>query len=263
MTIKMRYLPAYGLAVYDTNGVDDDGPMINPGAYPSRVKFHSGLYYPTLQTRLPDVSVTLPAQTNIVGTGTAAVAKGTYQTGVVTLGAHGQTTPPIIKAMLVNYNGANRPLQGSFPVQQVGNMCRVIDVGVDGGNVVLVYRGWTQAGAGALSYPAVTFTVRVWVFNWVIDGSPDLYNPSLPQLQFTASKIQVGRGRFDTDYDYIRSATGAENSLLTRGETWTISGSNANTTNPGWGWRYSVDGYTMQGQVAGSGTADFTRIQLP
>ncbi len=266
MAIQLRFLPDYGLAVYDTSA--GDGPMVDPGSYPTVVKFHSALRYPCVQTQLADAVITLPAQTSTVG----GIAKGTYDRTVYTIGPHGQASVPIIKAMLINYNGANVPLQGSFPVQRVsgtggvfGHFCRVIDVGVDGANVVLVSRGFTQAGGPpVLTYPAVTITVRVWVFNWVIDGEPDLVNPALPQLKLTSSKIQVGRGKFDTDRDYIRSNTGAENSLLTRGETWTITGSNTNTTAPQWGWRYAVDTYSMEGQVGGStAQAAFTRIQLP
>lgn len=277
MTIWRHFHPSYGLAVYDASQ-PSLAIMADPGSYPTAVKFHSNFRYPVTQTRLADATITLPAQTSTV----AGVSKGTYDRSVYTIGAHGQSaaTPPMIKGMLINYNGANVPLQGSFPVQRVsgaaqgqpsivGNFCRIIDLAVDGANVVLVSRGFTQTavsiGASAINmtYPAVTITVRVWVFSWVLDGSPDLYDASLPQLKLTSSKIQVGRGKFDTDRDYIRSATGAENTLLTRGETWQITGTNGLTTNPSFGWRYAVDSYSMEGQVGGSGTASFTRIQLP
>lgn len=258
MPIWLHHTPANGLGVYEATEPSTT-ILADPLTYTSVTKFHSNLNYPALLTQF-DETVTLPAQSN--DSAVHPAIEGTYLRDVITLRAHGQASPPIIKAMLVNFNGANRPLSGSFPVQNFGNCCRVIDVGVDGGNVVLVYRGYTQAQTGS-QYASISLTVRVWIWSWVIDGSPDLYNAALPLLEVTPGNIQIGRGRFDTSRDYIRSATGSENMLLTRGETWTISGSNTNTTFPGWGWRYSVDGYTVEGQAAGSGTADFTRIQLP
>jgi hypothetical protein len=260
MPVIMRYLPAYGLAVYNAGSIASPelGPMSNPAAHPSVVKFHSGLKYPALATQF-DASVTLPAQGNQTG----AVLTGTYVRGVATLGAHGQADVPIIKAMLLNFNGANRPLQGSFPVQTTGNMCRVVDVGVSGSNVVLVYRGFTQAGSPSFVYPSISLTVRVFVFSWTISGNPTLEDPTLPMLRLTSSKIQVGRGQFDTDREYIRSDTGSENTLLTNGETWVVKGSNTATTFPQWGWRYSVDSTTTEGQNgSSSATASFKRIQL-
>jgi hypothetical protein len=264
MAIVLRYLPAYGLAVYDTPTptAPDDGPMIAPGSYASRVKFHSNLYYPSLAHQF-DASVTLPAQTNITGSGPSAVATGTYATGKFTLGAHLQSGTPIIKGMLLNHEGANRPLQGTFPVQATGNMCRTIDLGIEGGNVVLLYAGFTQAGGAGFVYPSIGLNLRIWVFNWQVGGEPRDYDASLPLLKVESTRVRVGRGIFDTDRDYMRSATGAENTLLTAGETWTLSGSNGATTFPSWGWRYSVDGYTKEGQASGSGAASFTRIKLP
>lgn len=263
MAIVLRYLPAYGLAVYDTQTptAPDDGPMQSPGSYASRVKFHSNLYYPSLAHQF-DASVTLPAQTDI---GAGGASTGTYATGKFTLGAHGQAGVPIIKGMLLNHEGANRPLQGTFPVQTTGNMCRTIDLGIEGGNVVLLYAGFTQAGnsSATYTYPAIGLSLRIWVFRWQVGGEPRDYDASLPLLKVEPTRVRVGRGIFDTNRDYMRSATGNENTLLTRGDTWSISGSNGATTFPGWGWRYSVDGYTKEGQASGGGTAAFTRIKLP
>jgi len=261
MTIIMRYLPAYGLAVYDdpNPSAPDNAPMIAPGSHTDKVKFHSGLNYPVLQTQF-DKTVSIPALNSLVGSNYS----GKYLRDTIPLGAHGQSNVPMIKAMLVNYSGANRPLNGSFPVQSSGNFCRLIDVGVSGSNVVLVHRAFSPANNTGTAFPAISVTVRVWVFSWVLDGSVDLYDATKPQLQLTSSKITVGRGRFDTDRDYIRSDTGAENTLLTTGETMVTTGSNGVTTFPAWGWRYSVDGYTVQGQTTGSThTASFERIELP
>lgn len=260
MAIIMRYLPAYGLAVYDTPNpaAPDDGPMADPGSYADKVKFHSSLSYPALLTSF-DATVSIPALNSLVG----ANYSGKYLRGTVTLGAHGQANVPMIKAMLVNYAGANRPLNGSFPVQSSGNFCRLIDVGVQGSNVVLIHRAHSPANNTGTAFPAISLTVRVWVFSWVLDGAIDLYDPSKPELELTASKITVGRGRFDTDRDYIRSDTGAENTLLTTGETMVTTGTNGVTSFPTWGWRYSVDGYTVQGQATGSThAASFKRIDL-
>lgn len=261
MPIIMRFLPAYGLAVYETANpaAPDDGPMALPGSYTDKVKFHSSLRYPALQTQF-DATVTLPALNSLVGSNYS----GKYLRGVLILGGHGQSDVPMIKAMLVGFNGANRPLSGSFPAQQSGNFCRLIDVGVQGSNVVLVHRAFSPANNTGTAYPAISVTVRVWVFSWVLDGSPSLYDATKPQLQLTASKITAGRGMFDTDREYIRSDTGAENTLLTNADTFVTTGSNGATSTPTWGWRYSVDGYTVEGQASGSGhAAAFKRIKLP
>lgn len=266
MPICMRYSGAYGaLAVYDTpnTAAPDDGPMVAPGSYTDRVKFHSNLYYPSLAHQFA-ATANLPEQDDQVTPGVGA-STGTYATGKITLGAHGQPGTPIIKGILLGHEGANRSLQGSFPVQTTGNMCRVIDLGIEGGNVVLLYAGFTQAGniSATYTFPAITLNLYIWVYRWMIGHNPRDYDPTVPMLKVTPTRIQVGRGIFDTDREYIRSNTGTENALLARGETWTLNGSNGATAVPGWGWRYSVDGYVKQGQAAGSANADFTRIKLP
>ena len=268
MTMAMIHHPSYGVAIYNTTLPSyDPGPLQNPKAYPGTIKFHSALQYPAIKSTVT-WSASLPAINGIL---TGSTLTGGYQTGRITLGAHGQAGTPIIKAMLLNFDGANRPLQGTF-ITDVGagsteatRFFRCIDIGVAGGNVDLTWRAIAGANvfASTTVFPARSLSIKVWIFDWTTGGAPTLYDASKPLFEFTSTRVQVGRGMFDTARSYVRSATGSENTILTAGATTFVNGSESATSLPAWGWRQSVDGYTKQGQASGSAVASFTRIQLP
>lgn len=268
MTMALIHDPAYGLAVYDTTlPAYDPGPLANPTAYPNVVKFHSALQYPAIKTTAT-YSASLPALTGTVSNGWLV---GNYHSGRITLGQHGQADVPIIKAMLIGFDGADRPLQGTF-ITDVGagsteaaRFFRCIDIGISGADVILTWRAIVGANVGASTqaYAARSLSIKVWVFDWTISGSPTLYDPNKPLLELSSSRVQVGRGMFDTSRSYVRSDTGSENTILTQGATTFVNGTETNAAAPTWGWRQSVDGHTKQGQLGGSDVAAFERIELP
>jgi len=289
MAIIMRYLPAYGLAVYDTPdpSAPDNAPMIAPGSHTDKVKFHSNFEYLTVGTPL-DVSVSLPAcaATEAVVPGGSTIYPGNYQSGIINVYAHGRSSIPYFNGMLVNYSGANRPLRGTLILDKPNGglfnsaapfnsrLFRSIQLAVDETHIRLIWRAYISSGSSRTQsgpsfsgnpYPAVTLTVRLWLFDWNLDGALGSYNASLPMLSLTATDIKVGRGKFDTTNEYIRTGTGTNNNLMTTGETMTITGSGAAPwQSPPWGWRYSVDTTTIEGQgPASSFAATFTRVKLP
>lgn len=282
MPVILRYAPSYNaLAVYETANAASpaDGPMADPKANASVVKFHSGLQYPTLKTQF-DAVANLPAlEGETIVRPPTTYYRGAYHQGQLSLGSHGQADVPIIKAALVNYGGRSLlPIEGSLiieqptgqfvsgtPLAENSRFFRAIEVGIAGSTVYLNYFGYVPAGTRFGGLPSRTLTVRVWVYDWVIDGSPTRYNAAQPLLSFSPTRITVGRGQFDTDYSYIRANTGNENSLFATTATTEIAGtSGEGFAEANWGWRYSVDGWTYQGQtISSSYAAPFKRVKLP
>jgi hypothetical protein len=216
----------------------DNGPLENPHAHASRIRFHSDWWMPSVYKR--NVSVTLPGMT--VNTSRAAVTN---------LFAHGRSGTPVVTGF-ATVAGINVPLAGSVNVQQNGSgVMRLITLGADAGYVTITERSLC---AKAGDWPAVTVAITVFVTDALIDGSQDTRPNDPVAIHWTPTLFSCGYGRCRSDRRYLRAAPAGSEFAFALNRTWDIGvQTSKNTLSPT--LRSAVNGYVRQTIYADDGVA--------
>jgi len=260
MPTVLRYLPSAGaLAVYETANVlaPDNGPMTNPLSNLSVLKFHSSLRYPRfIPTKVVDRTHTLnPNPDNRMvkevielyahGMGDTPVVFAKYTSGSSTL--EGVNPPSMMPA--------DTPWAGSLPLISWGfGMAIWGSIGANSTHVLLFLEGPVTDVPGTLGN--YTFNFRIYVLDTSITTDQFDANGALPMLEITPDRVRVARGKFDTDFAYIRQGSTTDPIVLASGESMVLKGtpnsSPLSSRDQDWGWRYSVNGKTRESTVGGS-----------
>jgi hypothetical protein len=266
MSFHLRfYPPANALAIYDTIAPrTDNDPMFNPLDHMDVVRFHSGLGYARfIRTLTVSGSTTIPAQ-----------SANTIFTGNRTLLTHSFGVEPVVfgKITSVSHNpgsgqfafwdtpSGDGPWCGSVPVfawqgADEGRGCgHFAALGATSTTVRMNYFGINPEGA---SSGVTTINYRLYILDSTINSNNLAPDPTKAQLTLDGGRITAGRGIFDTDYRYMREGT-SDQFVLAVGPTMVIKGSPDSDPlgglNQHWGWRYSIDGFTLQ---SGNGSSSF------
>lgn len=264
MPTVMRFKPdIQALAVYETADVTapTDAPMNDPLNNLSALKFHSGLRYPRfIPSKIVDRSVVFNPNPNnrMVKESINLYAHGTGDTPIVfakyTSGSSSLSGPNPPEMLPVN-----TPWAGSLPLLQMGfGMAIWGSIGANSTHVRLFLEG-ASAFISAGTYATYTFNLRIYVLDTSITTDQFDADGALPQLKLEGTRIRAGRGKFDTDFAYIRQGATTDEIVLARGESMVMKGTpNAaplTDPNQNWGWRYSVNGKTRESYVGDSSFA--------
>jgi hypothetical protein len=262
MPLVTRYLPSAGaLAVYETANVlaPSDAPLTDPLNNLNVIKFHSGLRYPRfIPAKTVDRSYTLNPNPS-----------GSLINTAVDLYAHGMADTPIVLAKYQSgsssFVGANpsemppvdTPWTGSLPLINFGFGIAVWgSIESNATHVRLILEGFSLSQPG--TFAQYTFNMRLYVLDTSVTVDQFDADGALPMLQITSSRVRVGRGKFDTNFAYLRQGSTTDPIVLVEGESMVIKGTpNANPLsdpNQDWGWRSSVNGKTRESAVGGTST---------
>lgn len=256
----VRYLPSAGaLAVYETANVltPEDGPMTAPLSNLGVLKFHSGLRYPRfIPSKIVDRSYTFnPNPDNRL----ISEAIDVY--------AHGMGNVPVVFAKYTSgsssLQGANpgemmpadTPWAGTLPLINMGfGMAVWGSIGANSTHVQLILEGASGDIFG--TYATYTFNFRIYVLDTSVTTDQFDANGAFPMLSITPSRVRVARGKFDTDFAYIRKGATTDPIVLASGESLVLKGtpnaSPLSSRDQKFGWRYSVNGKTRESTVGGS-----------
>jgi len=229
------------VAIYSvpSHASTDDSPLTDPLSNADRLQFHSGHIYPSTTPALTqEVDVTIPSQ-----------AANRQFSGTIVLFDHGFSDACMVEGYIVDLGGERVDLNGSVPVYTaISGFATWVALCSTSTQVILRYWGMTPAFSSAR--PATSFTVVVSAFDFLASGPAPTGDPDLPRVLVSPTRVQFGRGRFDSARRYIRRlATGTGIKPLATGPTVAIVGSGAgpvvqNIT--GWRWRYACAGFVAQ-----------------
>ncbi len=265
MPIVLRFKPSIeALAVYETADVlnPSDGPIDNPLSNLNSIKFHSGLRYPRF---IPSktfnfshtIDATLPQTNQIVNTS-------------VNLYAHGMSDVPVVFAKYLNGSSsiiganpttmmpANSAWAGSIPLVRFRqNMAVWGAISANATHVVLDIFGVIPESTGSLG----TYTVngRGYVLDTTVVTDAFDADGSVAQLVLEGTRIRAGRGKFDTDFSYMRQGSTSDAVTLVKGQSMVMVGtpraSPLTDINQDWEWRYSVAGNVQTGLATPLGSS--------
>jgi hypothetical protein len=267
MAHVVRYLPAYGAAVYQVTDATapDDAPLSAPLSNLSRVKFHSDLTYPSIvDTRT--VTVTVPG-----------ASPGADVSGTLLLFSHGRTGTPLVFGHINSFRGiAKIPLSGSVPLlySGTGNWTPsnggmvMVDLYSTTSEVRLGYFGNVGFQAAA-AFPSFDLNITAYVCDATAEAPDFSADATAPMLELTADRVTAGRRKFDTNKKYLRQTSAASATFpLPKGRTMQTSGTPSSATwSPpigvtGWNMRYQLAGYTMNMNGISSFTGTYTNVTL-
>lgn len=282
MSKVFHYHPSHGVAIYDstTSPTPDGAPLINPLANLSRLSFHSNLRYPRfIPSKIVTGSAQIPTQ-----------VEETRFSGQISLYAHGMGDVPVVFGMITSVSHSllsgefahyivapnDTPWLGSVPVFTRKTTVAPLDKSVacthwvalaaTSTHVVMRYFGFNISGS-QFNSGVTTVNYKIFVLDTTVATDNFTANPSLPLLSLTATGMQVGRGKFNTDHAYLKLGSTVHPSVIARGETCVIKGTPSVTAldeiENGWGWRFSADGKTLEYFVASSSfAADVEHVGL-
>ncbi len=264
MTIVRKADGDTGTVAIYTGG--DDAPFDDPVGNLSRVRFHSGLYYPSIVSVLSG-TLSLGAIPN-PNTGTT----GSVITTDTNVGAHGQAGPPMVFGDIV-IGGQRISICGMVPVTNIfdgtgyaGTLYhawgRFLELVVDGSYAYI--RATTLMPTvdvpGASTVPAFSGAYNIYVTDLNL-SSP---NPVPPLTDSTLLEepnlVQYGRGRFRSDRRFMRASSVGTQIKFARAATygWNVEfWSGGSGTGPrSWAFTWNVAGQTrqMKGVPYGSGS---------
>lgn len=219
-------------------GGTDLGPVENPGAHPTRTRFHSKQenigFYPTPHTGTY-TNTTWPT--------------GEVNSRKITLFAHGLSYRPFLAGSLT-VAGTELPINGSIPHQMSTVGFRAYTIGADATNVYLnILRSYRQA-SGIPPSPTISYKIYLSVYGVNANGSihrPTFFNGV--DANAGASPSYIRAGYFDTRLRYpYKDASGVlavpDGRTMSTGIGW-VSGSGFNGV-VALGYRYSVLGLVQQ-----------------
>ena len=258
MPTVLRYKPDVAkLAVYETADVlnPSDGPINDPLNNLSSIKFHSDLRYPRfVPSKIADASYTLTLAPNnrIIQTDINVATHGMADVPVV-FGKINSVTASVQSA--ANLAPADTPWCGSVPIWKVGfSRALFAALGANSTHVVLRLYGIVPPAGGNLG--TITINFRYYVLDTTVTTDAFDADGSLPQLKLEGTRIRVARGKFDTNFSYMRQGSTTDPVVLAKGESMVLKGTpNASPLSDGnqqWGFRYSVNGKVIDSDQATS-----------
>lgn len=213
-------------------GGTDLGPMLSPGAHPSRVRFNS---------RQENIGFLRTVRKgSVAGASWPKTDSGSKK---ITLFAHGLSYRPFLLGYFT-YGGRNLPIQGSLLIDYSNQYFFSYTIGADATNV---YMNIMRSVAANLTVtPTVAYTIYLCVYGVTSSGAlrrPAYFNGV--DINAGAATPYVKAGYFDTAYLYpYRVTSGGIPIPNKRTMSSGIGCTDTDGTGPmAFGWRYSVNGH--------------------
>lgn len=201
-------------------GADD--VVSDPLADLSRVRFHSSLDYPAV-VDVRDGSTALPSLT-----------ANTTRITTYNLFAHGRPGIPMVLGYIKNFGNGFVPLAGSVPLAMSSGLpTQFVTLGADATNVKLHEYTFTGATQG-IAAKTVQWQAAVFDVDLTLEDDPEPL--SVNAIKLTATRVELSRGKFDSDNRYIRAALAGV--PMPKGRTLTQTG--------GGNYWYSMDGHILK-----------------
>jgi hypothetical protein len=229
--------PTGTLAIW--KGGTDLGPVFNPGAYPTRVRFNSTLEnIGFLRT---------PRTGSYTNNGWPTTDPDSKK---VTLFAHGQSYRPFLFGRL-RVAGVDLPINGSIFHHYSGMGFFSYTIGADATHVYLNIMRSNKFGVGPVS-PTITYEIYLSVYGVNANGTlrrPPYFNGV--DTNAGAATPYVKAGYFSTEYRYpYRDSAGVfsvpNERTISAGIGWTGGSALGYQEAVGLGYRYSVRGHVVQ-----------------
>lgn len=215
----------------DEENPHDRDPLDDPETHLSRVLFHSDLLYPIIIGKRSG-TLNLPARG----------ANQDWTRATHNLFAHGLGGQPLVFGRLTNISSQPIPLAGSVPIQtEIHGFARWLALGADDTNVMITELYNTHRNSG---FSATSVNWEVWVTNLLLDQENPLPEPTGELLYIDGTSFRAGRGKFDAQNRYIRTAVTDKEFSVVKGRS-VVAQDNPNNLFLSL-WRYSVDGHIQQ-----------------
>lgn len=214
----------------DEENPHDRDPLDDPETHLSRVLFHSDLLYPIIIGKRSG-TLNLPARG----------ANQDWTRATHNLFAHGLDGQPLVFGRITNLGDGTVPLAGSVPVQTIRyGEARWLSLGADATNVKITEM-WNTHRTQGLS--AIRIDWEVWITNLFLDRDNPLPAASGELLYIDGTSFRAGRGKFDAENRYLRTAATNEEFFVVKGRSVAIKPLASSGVSM---WRYSVGGYVQQ-----------------
>lgn len=270
----LHFHPDYGLAVYNstTSPVPDGAPLISPLANLSRLSFHSELRYPRwIPAKIVTGSASIPAKSS-----------NTRFSGSVDLYAHGMGDVPVVFGTITGIShtyasgepGTNNtrvfpttplPWLGTVPVlgqaytasfnpPTAGYAVKGVHfaaLAATTTHVVMRYMGFNALGSGDKT-GATSISYKIYVLDTTLETDNFDGDPAQPLLKIEGDgRVRVGRGKFDTDFYYLKQGSAVDPVELAVGKTMDVVGSMTDASPDGlftaeWGFRFKVGSSSLE-----------------